>query len=343
MNIRIEQIAAELRLAPSSVSVALNGKPGVSEATRRRVLDYAQARGWRPNFSARSLSSARAHAVGILLRRAPQDLASEPFWMSFLAGMEQCLEPRGESLVLRVVAGSRDDEADGYRRWRAERRVDGVVLFDLEQDDRRPTLLNELGLPFVVQGTPADAGSPHVYIHDTQHDVDLLIEHALSLGHARVLHLTGPLNYIHEVSRRDAIAEGADRAGLHFRFETADYSLERAEAVVAECLQDGSGSCFIIASNDLMAVGATRAVDRLSKTDVAITSWDDSLLCALSSPSITALDRQHARQAERITELLLGLIEDRGDVGRMALPSVLSVRRTSVSGAAGATATGVVV
>ena len=53
----IADIARRAELSKGAVSYALNGRPGVSEATRQRVLKLAAEMGWRPSSAARALST----------------------------------------------------------------------------------------------------------------------------------------------------------------------------------------------------------------------------------------------------------------------------------------------
>ena len=56
MGITSKKLAQMLGLSEAAVSLALNGKPGVSRETRRRVLDAAQAHDF--DFSRKGMSVA---------------------------------------------------------------------------------------------------------------------------------------------------------------------------------------------------------------------------------------------------------------------------------------------
>ncbi len=118
----------------ASVSYALNGRPGISEATRERVLEVAARLGWSPASAARALAGAGADTIGLVLTKDPRDLSVEPFYMQFIAGVESALTVRSRGLLLEVAADA-DAEVEAIRRWRRSRRVDGVLLTDL-----RPTI-----------------------------------------------------------------------------------------------------------------------------------------------------------------------------------------------------------
>ena len=154
-NVTIASLAQQLGMSKASVSYALNGRSGVSEETRAKVLSLAAELGWYPNSSARALSQSRSETVGIVLLRDPADVGSEPFYMSVLAGIEAILGEREQNLMLRIVApetGAERRDLGVYRRWSGEGRVDGVLLFDECRNDPRAPLLTELALPCVWVG-----------------------------------------------------------------------------------------------------------------------------------------------------------------------------------------------
>ncbi len=152
-RVTINEIARISGVSKGAVSYALNGRPGVSGATRQRILDVAADLGWAPNRTARLLSESRTDAFGLVLGRDAKTLASEPFYMEFLAGIESELSARSYALLLQVCPDM-DDELKTYRRWSSERRVDAVVVVDLRLADARIALLHQLELPASSLATP---------------------------------------------------------------------------------------------------------------------------------------------------------------------------------------------
>src|SRR3954451_23766939 len=132
----IADIARRAGVSKGAVSYALNGQPGVSEATRQRIVAIAQEIGFNPNSAARALSGASARAVGLTLCRPARILSIEPFFMGLISGFEAELSARGFALTLQVV-GTPEGEVEVYRRWWGERRVDGVIVTDLRENDIR--------------------------------------------------------------------------------------------------------------------------------------------------------------------------------------------------------------
>lgn len=67
----IKDIAHEAGVSITAVSFALNNRPGISDATRERILAIANRMDWVPNSRAQSLSLAKADAVGLFIARQP--------------------------------------------------------------------------------------------------------------------------------------------------------------------------------------------------------------------------------------------------------------------------------
>ena len=157
-RVTIVEVAARAGVAISSVSSALNGRPGVSEQTRARIRQAADDLGFVPSVRGRSLSAKRAFTVGLVVHRDPFVLESDPFFGSFIGGLESVLDPRGYALILQMGSAA-DETLDRYRRLAAGRRVDGVFLNELVVDDPRVALVQQLGLP-AVGVNPAPSMKP---------------------------------------------------------------------------------------------------------------------------------------------------------------------------------------
>ncbi|SFW80801.1 LacI family DNA-binding transcriptional regulator [Amycolatopsis australiensis] len=197
----ITDIARQAGVSKGAVSYALNGRPGVSEATRHRITEIARELGWSPSSTARALSGGRAGAIGLVAGR-PDVLAVEPFLTALLEGVER-------ELVLRVVRGP-EAELAVYRRWRAERRVDGVLLAGPECAGELPGI----GLPAVVLGGPPECREvPSVWMDDTA-AADEVLRYLTALGHRRVVRLAGPAVLADPRVREEAFRTAAARLGL---------------------------------------------------------------------------------------------------------------------------------
>lgn len=333
----IAGLAKRLGISKASVSYALNGQPGVSELTRRRVLDLAEELEWYPSSSARALSRSRSGAVGMVLSADPDLIGTEPYYMGLLAGIETALAEGDMALMLRMVGKDPAQERGTYERWAGERKVDGVLMFDHLHDDPRPVLLDRLGLPFVLHGIPESDGPALFSGTTTDHAMEsaTIVDHLHSRGHRRIAHVTGPHRFLHEEQRIACVSRSAAVHGMEVVQREGNYALDAGRDAVESLLAEPSGApvTAMILGNDLMSMGALLALRELGlrcPEDVAIVSWDDSLHCQLASPSVTALSRNPVMQGRVAAELLLTLL-DSGTLQTRSIPGSDLVVRASTA------------
>jgi DNA-binding LacI/PurR family transcriptional regulator len=260
----------------------------------------------------------------LCIARDSRVLGSESYYQRVIAGIEEVLIDSDHALLLRLV-GPTGRDLDVYRQWAREHRVDAVALFDLQADDPRPPLMDELGLAAVIQGSTTSTHHP-VVNGDVHAEVRMIIDHVRSRGASRVIFLHGPTHFTHEIDRLSAMRAATRAHGMPLRTIETDYSQEQGLAQGRDLLADGWADA-VITSNDLLAVGVARALGDLTEADsalqdpadVRIVSWDDSLLCAYMRPGITALDRHPQSTGRRVGRLLLSLVgvatPDGGGVG----------------------------
>ena len=309
-------IAREAGVSKGAVSYALNGRAGVSDLTRQRILRIAEQLGWQPNSAARALSAAHADAVGLAIARPARVLGLEPFFMEFVSGIESELANRHTALLLQVVHDHHEEIAT-YRRWWAGRRVDGVLVVDLYVDDQRVPVLEQLGLPAVVVGGPDGLGSlPGVWSDDAA-AVDAAVDYLVALGHSRIGRVAGLPELRHTQVRTEAVAAAMARHGLPYAgVVTTDYTGEEGARATRALLSRQARPTAVIYDNDVMAVAALGVAQEMGlrvPDDVSIIAWDDSPLCQLVRPALTALSRDITAYGAHAARMLLALL-DTGEI-----------------------------
>lgn len=311
----IKDIARQAGVSGSAVSFALNGRPGVSASTRQRVQRVADQLGWRPSSAARALSGERAGAVGLVLARPASTLGVESFFLRLVSGIQEALSRHHVALLFQVVE---DLDAEGalYRRWWAERRVDGVLVVDPRLSDPRFTLLAALGLPaVVVGGTETDERISSVRADDTM-AMSSVIDHLYDLGHRRIVHVAGLDGLIHTERRVTCLRTEITARRMnpaHSHSVNTNYSDSEGAEATRRLLAQEHPPTAIIYDNDVMAVAGLATALELSvavPTDLSVVAWDDSALCQVTHPRLTALTRDTsafgALAAHELLELLDG-------------------------------------
>ena len=327
----IIDIADHLGLTKSAVSYALNGKPGVSEATRHRVLDAARELGWVPSSAARSLAGAATSTIGIVITRPQVQLGGEHYLMAFIAGLQTRLQERGFGLLMQVAADVHH-QVSIYQSWVAQRRVDGVVLLDPVADDPRPAVLAELGLPAVVVGEAQLLPGQADVSTDDAVAMTAVVQHLLDLGHRSIARVAGPAHLVHTQVRdaafRAAVRDGGGRAVVVH----TDYSGAAGERATDEVLVGTAAATAVVYDSDLLAVAGFGAVSGLGlrvPADVSVVAWDDSALCRVTSPPLTAVGYDIADLGRSAGRVLFDLLDRGGPGAAVSVVPQLRVRSST--------------
>jgi DNA-binding LacI/PurR family transcriptional regulator len=309
----IADVARRVGVSRAAVSFAVNGRPGVAEETRSRVLRAAEELGWRPSGPARALTHARAGAVGLVLARQSDQLELDAFFVRFLAGVERTLAAQDYALMLQVVPPEDHRDLDAYRRLIDSGRVDGMLLTDMVLDDPRIALLAEHELPAVIAGRPWGACPFPVVETEHAHGMAALVEHLIAAGHRSVAFIGGDPAYEHVAARRwewiDTMREAGLEPGLSASVVPEDAA---ARAATARMLDAPRPPTAIVYTSDLLALaGMSVARERglAVPGDISIAGFDDSPLASLSAPPLTTVRVDHSAFGEVAAALLLAVID----------------------------------
>src|SRR3954447_216307 len=319
-RVTIADIARRAGVSKGAVSYALNGRPGLSEATRARILAIADEMGWYPNRAARALSAARADACGLVLARPAKILGLEPFFMDFISGVESELAAQSKALTLQLVR-TVDEEVSVYRRWWSERRVDGVLMVDPRVEDPRVNALVEMGLPAVVIGSPGgplpavwhNEGAPLRSAGTTgAPPMTETVRYLAALGHTRLAYVAGVGEFVHAVQRFETFRASTAELGVHGEAVATDYTPESGARATRKLLLEPEPPTALIYDSPLLAVTVLGVVQHMGLAvpdDISIVGWDAWLFSQVVPPPLTSITRDIHAYGVIATRRLLDAID----------------------------------
>ncbi|MET9801789.1 LacI family DNA-binding transcriptional regulator [Streptomyces sp. NPDC006368] len=311
-RVTIKDVAARAGVSKGAVSLAFNHKPGVSQATRERIFEAARELGWAPNLTARSLSSQRVDIVGLALCRPARLLGLEPFYMEFISGIESVLVEHSCSLLLRLVRDL-DEETALYESWWRGQMISGAILVDFHQDDPRVPALQAIGLPAVAVGHPSLTGAfPSVWTDDATAAAEA-VRYLAALGHRRIARVGGPAGLGHSAIRAAAFEATMRELGLGpSRQVSTGFAGEEGARATRSLLLSADRPTAIVYDNDIMAVagaGVAAEMGLVVPDDLSLLAWDDSQLCRLTHPTLSAMSHDVHHFGTEVARTLFKVIE----------------------------------
>lgn len=324
-NATIRDVARAADVSVASVSRVLNGHDNVRPELRERVHAAATKLGYVPHAGARSLSLARSNAIGVVL----PELHGE-FFSELLRGMDREASARGLQLLL---SNMHADPARGVEALRTMRgRVDGMVVMAPHIDPDQLFAHLPTGVPVVlVNCAPHHQPRPELRL-DNIAGARAMVDHLVSTGRRRILHLAGPVGNIDAEERMDGYRAGIAAAGLEPLIERGTFLEESGVSVAEKMVREGIDVDAVFAANDMMAIGVLMGLRRAGVAvpdRVAVAGFDDIPLARLISPTLTTLRIDIAELGERAIARLTDQIGGADDRSIELRAPTLIVRETT--------------
>ncbi|MFJ8826593.1 LacI family DNA-binding transcriptional regulator [Streptomyces sp. NPDC102467] len=342
-RVTIKDVAARAGVSRAAVSLAFNEKPGVSDATRARILRAARSLGWQPNRSARALARQGVGAIGLAIRRPARQLGLEPFYMEFISGLESVVSDHSGALLLRLVK-SVDEEIGLQSRWWRTGQIVGSVLVDFREHDPRGPVLARLGLPAVAVGHPSlTRPFPSLWTDDAT-AVGEAVRYLAALGHTAIARVGGAPELGHTAIRRAAFTAAMGELGLGAgQQRDTDFSGESGARATRSLLTTVRRPTAVIYDNDLMAVAGLSVAAEMGlrvPADLSLLAWDDSQLCRLTHPALSAMSHDiHAFGAD-VARTLYDILKGQRVTARPVPTPTLTPRGSTAAPCATGTARG---
>jgi DNA-binding LacI/PurR family transcriptional regulator len=257
-------------------------------------------------MTSRTSTAHRPRRFAITVHRGVDPSGAGPFYEALLAGMEEELDRHGATIFLQLVDSS-EEELGAYQRWADERVVDGVVVTDLLDDDDRAATCRSLGLPVVTLGEPAEDDVPHLEV-DNSGAMVMAVETLADAGHRVIAHVSGPVRLRHTRARTEAFREVVARRGVAGVSVEGDYTSASGADRTRELLAADERPTAIVYDNDLMAVAGLQVASTAGlevPRELSLLAWDDSPICRLSSPPLSAISRAVHDLGEQLARVLL--------------------------------------
>jgi DNA-binding LacI/PurR family transcriptional regulator len=313
-------------VSSQTVSRVSNGFPGVTEETRRQVLDAMRELGYRPNSAARALRRGEFRTLGVITFSL-----STMGNIRTLEAIATSAAEHGYAVTLLPVAVPTQDEVNGAFSRLGELAVDAViVIMEIHLLDAAT-----ISLPPGVQVVVADSNAGDRY---TVVDTDQAggardaVRHLLDLGHDTVWHLAGPEGSFAARRRADAWRGTLVEAGaVPPPLVRGDWSAEsgyRAGLRLA-----GERECTaVFAANDQMALGLLRALHESGRKvpgDVSVIGFDDIPESASFLPPLTTIHQDFAEVGRLCVEGVIGKMRHDGTAHGTTLVPTRLVPRAS--------------
>ena len=310
----MQHIAELAGVSKSTVSRALADDPRVNQQTKARIKKIAAELNYRPNPVASGLANKRTYTLGLVIPLNPRSI-SDPFYLEFIGGVGDFAITKGYSLLLSSLYPTAC-QTPSHVLMAEGNRVDGLILTEPLADDPRVTYLHDKGIPFVFLGNSGPSPDLYWVNGDNIAGVKAAIAHLVESGHHEIGCIAGSQQLKHGQERLIGYKEALQEAGLPYsdqRLVEADFTEHGGYQGMQQLLKQAPQITAVFAANDLMAIGALRAIKEAQlqvPNDIALVGFDGITLTQYTSPPLTTI-RQPIYEmgflaAEMLVKIILG-------------------------------------
>jgi DNA-binding LacI/PurR family transcriptional regulator len=323
----IKDVARRAGVGIATVSRTLHGSSQVSPETAARVLKVVEELGYRPNSTAQSLVSGRSHMLGLMV----SDITN-PFFSELVKGFEDVALQNGYDVL---VASTNYDPARTALcvQRMIERKIDGVAIMTSEVDPSLEDTFARRKVPLVF----LDVGKVRKGVSNVKVDyaggITQAVEHLSWLGHHHIAFISGPELLVSARERRDAFVKRMEGACSGPRreilIEEGNHRVDGGLEAMLRVLQRVPRPTAVIASNDLTAIGAMRAIRQWGlrvPEDISVVGFDDIQMAEFTEPPLTTVRLLRTEVARLACDALTHSIRAHGAGVEFQMGTALIVR-----------------
>ncbi len=329
-TVRLHDIAAKAGVSINTVSRALRNQVYVNEKTKATIFQVAKELGYSFPLQTSSSDSKRL-TIGVLI----QDIKN-PFFPMAIEGIEQVLWQERANLLFGCSYRQESKEREVFLSF-CQQQVDGIFLGSMINPEYILSQLRHSTIPVVSISQRFQECNVDYVINDNYKGAMLAMEHLIKLGHTRIAHISGLDTQVSAQERlrgyRDALksAEIPIDERLH---RSSDNTMESGYFLTKDLLHVTDGLTAIFAFNDLVALGAARAIREANlqiPTDISLVGYDDIPVAEYFEVPLTTIHQPMGEIGRKAAEILLGKIRAGREhqIQQIILQPRLAVRRST--------------
>ncbi|SKB80073.1 transcriptional regulator, LacI family [Sphingobacterium nematocida] len=306
-RLSISDIAKNLGISVTTVSFILNDKAKekrISDALTKRVLDYVNKVGYKPNQLAKSLRTGKSKTLGLLV----EDISN-----SFFANIADQIEKLAYDFGYHIVYCSMNNDVNRAKELIQlfyDRQIDGFIIAPTEGLTEVIQKLLKNNVPVVLFDRHLEDLETNFVISENHNGALIGTRFLLEEKKAsRVGLVTINSNQLQMRGRMEGYMEAVDAMGKDMLIK----KIVRAQAdedtilQIRDFIQDNRLDGVLFATNYL-ALSGLKAIKRYDLGIEKVVSFDENAVFSLVEPAVSAISQNIHEIARKVVDILINEI-----------------------------------
>ena len=309
------ELAHQLNISPASLSLILNHKPGVSSATRERIVQQLGQLGYSnlikpyPNPPCQN-----DNICFVIYRRHGLILDQHPFFLLMTESIENHARKHGYHILLTTVDRKNpiDEQIDNLNQMNAK----GFIIFATEMLDDDIACFKKLKQPYISMDNDFTNQNINAVSINNAMGAYQAVNYLYQMGHRHIGYLQSQVHISSFGEREHCYKDAMECLGIQLHPEyhyKVRYTEEGSYQDFKIYLQTSpSLPTAFVADDDTMAIGVMRALSEKGirvPEDISIIGFNDRPACQISAPRLTTINVPRHSFGTEAVDCLLSLVE----------------------------------
>jgi LacI family transcriptional regulator len=308
----IRDVAARAGVSVATVSRVLNENGYVNKETEQRVRRAIQELNYRPNMVARGLANRKTGTIAVIL----PDIKN-PFFSELARAVEDTARAGGFTVIF-CNCDDLGPRQKSYIEVLRQKYIDGIIMASNRLEEEDVLYMNSNDIPLVVLDRGPGNGDCAVFRSKNADGAKLAVRHLLDAGCRKVAHIAGPEEL---VTARERLRGYREVAGTFPWFDETlivpgHFSVDGGKEAVRRLLARHPDVDGIFAGNDLMAIGALKALQRMGigvPEQVALCGFDGVEMTEWTEPELTTVAQPIYEMGAEATRYLIDRVRGKAE------------------------------
>lgn len=317
---KIEDIARLANVSKSAVSLALNGKPGISEETRNRILRIAREQGYIPRTLKHGQQGATNHHTLRFVACTNSGIVHEqfnklPFFKELIHYIEKHTRTNGYSLLYSTVPI--DQLESGLAQLESDHETDGIILLGTNLPEDLIRLISARQQKLVVIDTCYETLDANFILMNNFMGAYQAARHLIELGHRRIGYVQSISRIYNFNERRRGFLRALEEENLTLSeddvFTVAPTEITVQESFIEAVRERRDLPTALFCECDYIAISVIKSLHELGirvPDDVSIIGFDNIQEAMVITPELTTIHVEKERIAEVAVKTLIDIIEN---------------------------------
>ena len=310
----IKDVAKIANVSEATVSRVMSNSNLISNKTKKKVMEVVRQLDYFPNSAAVSLTKSKSNILGLVVVSSAkiENPLQNDYYNEIIPFISKYALDLGY-YTLYLQFENKEEAYENVYRLIKSNRIDGLIFLNFIEDEEHISYFEKISFPYAIIGTPNNKTKGLWIDNDNIKSCFDITNDLIQKGKKNILFISGPSDMSVSIYRKKGYLDALKKNDINFESENIlslpEFSSDLAYNNV-ENYNNIDKIDAIITTDDILAIGAKKAIDNLG-LDIEVTGFNNSKLRSYLNYKFTTVDIKYDKLAKGVIYLLTSKIAEK--------------------------------